>query len=230
MLPMLALGGVQALAGGIQSILGAGQSRRARRALENLPSPTTTASASINDYYNRANTNPYATQAYQQQQNQINRGTTTGLSMLQDRRSGLAGISTLVRGQNDSLLRAGASAEQQQRAMLGDATRLKASDDQRMFQINKMLPFERKYSMLASKAAGGNQIMNSGLQNMFNGLGTAAMGFMGDGNGGNTGVGGTQSRTSGGLGMSLPTNIGLQGMGYRSPASQFGVNARTLNY
>lgn len=177
-LPLLAgLGIAQGAMGLAQTIIGGSQSRKARRELESLPNPTTTSSASISDYYNRASVNPYESAMYKMQQQNINRGVAGGLSALQDRRSALAGVSSLVRGQNDALLRAGSQAEQQQWGRLADATRLKYSDDQRVFNINQMLPWQQKVSMLSSKAAGGNQIMNSGLQNLFGGMNSAAMGF-----------------------------------------------------
>lgn len=179
--PLALVGAAQGLIGLGQSLFGGGQARRARRALERLQTPTTTSSASISDYYNRASASPYDSLMYQTQKQNIGRGTTTGLSMLQDRRSGLAGIGGLIRAQNDSLLKAGATAEQQQWGRLGDATRLKSADEERVFNINKMLPYQKQYSLLASKAAGGNQIMNAGLGNIFGGLQTAAMGFMNQG-------------------------------------------------
>jgi hypothetical protein len=180
-LPALAaIGAVQGLFGLGQTLLGAGKAKRAQRNLENLISnaPKTTSSASISDYYNKASQNPYETSMYKMQQQNINRGTSAGLSMLQDRRSGLAGISGIIRGQNDALLRAGANAEQQQWSRLADATRLKSADDQRVFQINQMLPFQQKLSLFSSQAAGANQGVNAGVQNIFGGAQTAAMGFM----------------------------------------------------
>lgn len=178
--PLSILGGVQALGGIAQSFIGAGQARRAISGLKKLQSPTTVSSASISDYYNRASQNPYESAMYRMQQQNIARGATQGISALQDRRSGLAGIGGIVRGQNDALLRAGANAEQQQLRMLGDATRLKASDDNRVFQINKMLPYETRRSLLASQAAAGNQILNSGLTNIFGGLQSGMMGLQGN--------------------------------------------------
>lgn len=169
------LGGLQAAGGIAQAIIGGRQAKKAQRALENLQTPTTTSSASINDYYNRASANPYETSLYRMQQQNINRGAATGLAMLQDRRSALGGISSLIRAQNDGLLRAGASAEQQQLGMLGSAARMKSADDERVFNINKMMPFQKQYSLLSSKAMAANQMMNAGVQNAFAGIGTLGM-------------------------------------------------------
>lgn len=185
-LPILAgLGAAQSLFGLGQALISGGKAKRAQRNLEGLieNAPKTTSSASISDYYNKASQNPYETSMFRMQQQNINRGTSAGLGMLQDRRSGLAGVSSLIRTQNDSLLRAGANAEQQQWGRLADATRLKNADDQRVFQINKMLPFQQKMSLYASQAAGANQGVNAGIQNIFGGIQTGAMGFSGENSG-----------------------------------------------
>jgi hypothetical protein len=44
---------------------------------------------------------------------------------------------------------------------------MKAEDDLRGFQYNKIAPYEKQYNLLAMKAGGGAQIMNSGMQNIF---------------------------------------------------------------
>ena len=178
-LPVLAgLGIAQGLLGIGQSLIGGGQARRARRELEGMELPKTQSSQAISDYYSRANANPYESTMYRMQKQNIQGNTTQAIAGLQDRRSGLAGISSVVRSQNDALLRAGANAEQQQWARLADATRLKASDDQRVFNINQLMPFQHRVSLLSSKAAGANQTANAGISNIFGGLQTAAMGFM----------------------------------------------------
>lgn len=174
-------GGIQAGIGIAQAIGGAIQAHRARRDLEALRDPTTQSSASISDYYNRAMQNPFDSLQYKAQQQNIANSVSGGISALQGRHAALAGIGGLIQGQNSALLRAGANAQQQQNSMLGNAVRMKSADDQRVFNINQMMPFQRKVGMLSSKAAGGNQIMNSGLQNTFNGIGTMGMGFGGGG-------------------------------------------------
>lgn len=171
-----ALAGAQFLVGGIQSLVNSGKARRAQKALENLQTPTTTEDAAINNYYNQANANPYATGFYKNQVQGINRGTATGLAGLQDRRSALAGVSSLVRGQNDALLRAGATAENQQRQMLGAATQMKANDNNRVWEINKYMPYQKQFALMSQKAGAANQGVNAGMQNMFGGLQTLGMG------------------------------------------------------
>ncbi len=227
MSPIPILGGIQAAAGLAQTIGGLIGGSRARRQLDNLRDPTTTASSSIADYYNRASASPYSSPQYRQQQQNIQRATNTGINALQDRRSALGGLSGIIRSQDDSLLKAGANAEQQQWSRLGDATRLKAADDQRVYNQNVLQPFQRKYSMLASKAAGGNQIMNAGLQNVFGGVGTAMLGF--GGNQGQTGgLGGNSQKM---MQYSYPNaQTASTGLGYNSPANTFGVYGQNFNY
>lgn len=180
-LPLLAaLGAGQALIGGIQSLIGGGRAKRAQRELENLATPTTTADPSVQYLYNNAlnrATNAYTNPLYLQQQKNVNRSQAAGLSALNDRRGGVAGISRLVALGNDSLERAAANADAQAQSQLGSATRMKAADNERMFNINQMLPYQKKFSLLSAKAGGANQLMNAGLSNAFGGIQTAALGF-----------------------------------------------------
>lgn len=167
----------QTAVGLAQTVGGWIQQRKATKALEKLQSPTYTQNKSILDFYNKAlakyNVNPYNTDLYRMQEQQANRGMASGLGALQGRGMALAGVNNLVSKRNDSLLQAGATAEQQQAqalSQLGQAAGMKTSEDQRAFDINQYQPFERKYNLLAQKAAGGNQVANSGISNVFGGL------------------------------------------------------------
>ena len=100
------------------------------------------------------------------------RGLATGISALQDRRS-TGNVAGLVEGEQDSLGKAGVQAEGLQRQAMsqyGQATNMKAADDKYAFDVNQEAPFERKYSLLAAKASGGNQMVNAGLSNISQGL------------------------------------------------------------
>lgn len=204
------LGAVQAVAGGIQAIVGGARAKRAQRAYEKLATPTTTSSATISDYYNRASANPYDTAFYKGAQQNIARGTAQGLGALQTRGGGLSGVAALIRQQNDAYLRAAGQAEGMQRSMLGQAVGMKARDDERVFQINKMMPYEKMAQLYAAKAAGGNQIMNAGLQNVFGGIGTAAMGLTAPGGGG---LGSLFGRGGGGAAAAPGMGLGSSGLG-----------------
>lgn len=158
--------------------------RRARKQLgqHEQQSPVYSQSKSINDYYsqalNRYSQSPYQSNLYKMQSQQIGRGTAQGIAGLQDRRSALAGMSGLIQNQNDALLKAGAAAEQQQDqrfGQVGAATQMKAGEERQAFNINKMMPFERRYNQLAQKAAGYNQMFNAGLSNYFGGVQSGAM-------------------------------------------------------
>jgi hypothetical protein len=199
MLPLaagLAIGqGVMGLA---QTILGGSAAHKAQKEMEGMIK-NYQPNQSIMDYYskalNRYNVNPYNSNLYQMQSNNIQRGTAAGISALQDRRSALAGVSSLVQGQNDGLLKAAATAEGQQGqalSQLGHATGMKAQEDSKKFDM--------KYNLLAMKAGGGNQTMNAGIRNVFGGMGSLAnldsAGLMGGGGGNNGYYYATQGRTS----------------------------------
>lgn len=194
------IGAVTAGAGLLQSFFGGRKAKKAQKQLENLQSPTYNPNESVLSYYNNAlqryNVNPYNSTLYKTQQQNIGRGVNQGIGALNNRRSGLAGISSLIQGQNDSLLKAGIAAENQkdQRfSQLGGATQMKAGEDRQAFNINKMQPFERKYNLLAMKAGANARTANDGLKNIFNGLGTMAGGYqLGQG-----------SKSSGGGGQEL---------------------------
>lgn len=183
-MPVTALipAGAQFAGGLFQSIFGGNRARKAQDQLEALKTPTYTPNKGIGDYYSQAlqryGINPYQSQQYQYSQNQANRATAAGLSSLQGRRGAVAGVGRLAGIQNDAMLRAGITAENQRTQnfnQLGNATGMKASDDRYGFQINKMMPYEKELQLLGLKASGGNQIMNAGLSNIFGGLGNASM-------------------------------------------------------
>lgn len=165
--PWMAVG--QAAIGGIQSLVNGQKAHRAQRELEGMVN-SYQSNQSIQDYYSKAlakyNTNPYTSQLYNAQKENIGRGTAQGLQAFGDRRSALAGIGTLIQNQNDSLLKAAATAEGQQGQnlqQLGQAAGAKTAEDK--------YKFENKYNLLAMKAGAANQGVNAGLSNIFGGLG-----------------------------------------------------------
>lgn len=174
--------GVGVVGGLVQTGIGMFGGRKARRELGRLESPIYTPSKSINDYYSQAlgryQQSPYQSNLYKMQAQNIGRGTAQGIAGLQDRRSALAGIPGLVQNQNDAMLKAAAAAEQDQSQKFGQlqgAVQMKAGEDRQAFNINKMMPFERKYNQLAQKAQASNQLMNAGMQNIFGGVQSAGM-------------------------------------------------------
>jgi hypothetical protein len=160
-----------------QALFGGGKARKAQRELEKMQTPTYNANQSILDYYNKAlqryNVDPTNSAMYKRSMNNINRGVASGVSALQDRRSAIGGISSILRASNDAKLDAEVGAEQQQSQrfnQLGAATGMKADDDRMQFQYNQVAPFEKKYNLLSMKAGAGNQTANAGMSNIFGGL------------------------------------------------------------
>ncbi len=159
-----------------QTIGGWIQNRRATKQLEKLQSPTYSQNQGILDYYNKAleryNVSPTDSALYKRQTKNVLRGTAQGLGMLQDRRTGQAGVSGLIGRQNDALLNAEVAAEKEKDiryGQLGQATGMKAGEDKMAFDINQQQPFQRKYNLLAMKAGGGASTMGAGISNLYGG-------------------------------------------------------------
>lgn len=177
--------GVSTAVGIGQSIFGGIRAHKAQKELERLNSPTYAPNAGLSQYYktalDRYQTNPYNSQQYTMATQAARRSQAAGLSALNDRRGGVAGVSRLTAIADDASLKAGAAAEGQQNlrfGQLGQATQAKAADDKYAFQVNQLMPYQQKYNLLAGKAAGGNATMNAGLQNIFGGLQSGAQGSM----------------------------------------------------
>lgn len=177
----LALSATQVGIGGLQSLFGFSRERKAEKELENLQTPQYAPNKAISDYYNEAlnrySVNPYSSQFYKTAQNTTNRNIASGLNVLRGRNT-VSGVSRLVALGNDSMQRAGITAEglqSQNFGQLGNAANAKSRDDMYGFQINKLMPYQKKLQLLGLKASGGAQTFNAGLQNMFGGLQTAAI-------------------------------------------------------
>lgn len=201
---------LSAITGGVQLLTGLGQSlfsgrRKAERkmnkeidyTLANIPKAQ--ANKSILDYYNTAlaryGVSPTDSAMYKNQMKNIDRNVAAGLQGLQDRRSGLAGTSSLLRAANDASLNANVAAEQRRDRLfgeLGQAAQMEDAERKFLFQQNQMLPWETranlKLGMLGQKLQGANQRTNAGMQNIFGGLSTVASGVSGNlfGGGGQT--------------------------------------------
>lgn len=164
--------------GVVQSIIGGIKAKKAQKQLENLQTPRYNESSSIMDYYNKAlqryNLNPYQSAEYQHDTQMGARNQAAGISALQGRGSAVGGISRLAAQGNDLALRAGAQAEQTQNqrfGQLGQASQMKAGEDMNAFQYNEVAPYEKKYNLLSMKAGAANQTANSGMSNIYGGLG-----------------------------------------------------------
>ena len=168
--------GVAQLVGGLL-----GKSKNERN-LSNLANPTYSPNKAISDYYqsalNKYNSGTYNSAFYQNAEKTAQRNLGAGLGAMRDRRSALAAIPSLVEGADQSTDRAAVEAENMQRqnlGVLGQATGMKSADDRFAFDINKMMPFERRYSELSGKLQANNQMINAGINN----ISGAASGFRG---------------------------------------------------
>lgn len=214
---------IQAGAGLLQSIFGGIKARKFQKQLSRMQSPTYDPNQSIMDYYNQAlqryNVAPTESALYKRSMRDVDRGFSNALSGLQDRRAGIAGASSLLRAANDARLNAEVAAENEKSnrfGVLGSATGMKAGEEEKAFQRNKMLPFQMKYNLLSQRAGAANQLANAGLSNLFGGLQSAGQMKMlekmyGKGGGGDTG---SWAGSSGGDGYdtsSLPLKFTGQG-------------------
>jgi hypothetical protein len=186
--------------GAAQTAIGFFGGKKAKKELENLSTPAYAPNQGIANYYktalNRSQTNPYASQGYTVAQQNAGRTLSAGLGALNDRRGGIAGISRLSAINNDAMLKAGVNAENQQNqrfGQLGGATQMKAADDKYGFQIKQLMPYQKKLGLLTSKVQGMNDMLNSGISNLYGGItggAQAAAGLGGGSKGGSSGGGG----------------------------------------
>lgn len=173
---LAAIPAIAQTAGGLFQTLFSGRKKN-QRALERMQDPTYEGSKPVSSFYNQAlaryNVDPTSSALYKRQQRDIGRGAASGLRALRDRRSGLAGVSGLVRGMNDASLNANTVAEQEKNRRfgeLGTASRMKLEDDRYAFNQNQLKPFERKNRLAMMKAAGSANVFNSGLDNIYGGV------------------------------------------------------------
>lgn len=166
------------IAGGIfQAISGRKRARKAESALENLEVPTYAANKSILDYYNKAlarySVDPSQSALYKRSMQDVDRGVAGAVAGLQDRKSAVGGLASILRASSDAKLNAEVAAERQRDQRFSElqgATGMKAGDERLQYQYNQLAPFEKNYNLLSAKAAGGNQLMNAGMLNIFGGL------------------------------------------------------------
>jgi hypothetical protein len=168
--------------GGIQMANANKQQRRAQAALERQAanSPLRKESKSLNDYYqqalNRFKESPYQSAAYQQAMQNARRTTASGLGALQDRRSAIGGISRLGGLESGASQRAVALGEQMQAQRfneLGRATQIKKRDEDELFDINVMTPYQRNLQLEQMKGAAAGERYNAGMQMVGQGLSNA---------------------------------------------------------
>ena len=182
------------IASGIQTGIGALQSASAAKKrsaaisnLENLAanSPLKRESKELADYYqeakNRYKENPFTTPYYLENLKQSERAATAALGALQTRGAAIGGASRINRILADAKNRGIAGAMQNKNAQfgqLGSATQMKRAEQDMLFDINKLTPYNRKLQLKQMEAEGytsdkavSDQAIQSGLSN----IATAAM-------------------------------------------------------
>lgn len=155
-------------AGVAQTAISASKEKKAQKALEDQAN-SYQPNQSIMDYYSKAlqryNVNPTKSPIYKYAEASGQKGLATGLNYLQDRRSALAGVAPMVQNYQDNMLKAAATAQQEQAqelGVLGGATGVKAQEEK--------YPFEMQYNLKALKAGAASQGVNAGLSNLYGGL------------------------------------------------------------
>jgi hypothetical protein len=214
--------------GGIQMANANKQQRRAQAALERQAanSPLRKESKSLNDYYqqalNRFKESPYQSAAYQQAMQNARRTTASGLGALQDRRSAIGGISRLGGLESGASQRAVALGEQMQAQRfneLGRATQMKKRDEDELFDINVMTPYQRKLQLEQMKGAAAGERYNAGMQMVGQGL-SNALSYATDLNYNNPDLGKRAVKTPDMTNPSLSSNIiGMPGYRSQLPSS-----------
>ena len=236
----LAVGATQTGMGLLQSIF-SGRKKNERRLNAQIDqSPIYTQNQSILDYYNTAlnryNVSPVDSAMYKRQQQNIGRNQATGINALQDRRSGQAGISSILRAANDASLNAEVAAEQQKNQRfneLGGATNMKVNEDDKAFQQNELIPWELKTNLAAQKLQASSQRQNAGMQNIFGGFQTIGGGFTpgggsGSGSGYNSSI--VNQNQYGGWSPPVRSDIRLKENYFITGKSPSGINIYEFSY
>jgi hypothetical protein len=180
----LVLGGAQVV-GGLVQAFGSGKDAEQQR-LEKLAknSPIRAQSKATADYYNEAlqrfKENPYQSAEYQMAAKEAQRATAAGTKALSGRMGGgakLAGTSRLSLIQNDSMQRALSRAEgrkDQRFAQYGQAAQMKTNEENQLFDINQMTPYNRQLGLQQYKTQAANERYMAGLNMAAQGVGSAA--------------------------------------------------------
>ena len=159
----------QMIAGGIQAARGRKELKK-----EIAGMPKYQQSQGILDYYNQAlgryGVSPAQTALYKRQMQNIQRSAATGLAGAGGARGRMGAASSIARSMSDASLNAEVAAEQQRAqrfGQLGQAAQLKRGEEAAAFQQNLVAPSQMRLQMASQRAAGGSQIANVGLSNLF---------------------------------------------------------------
>jgi hypothetical protein len=200
-IPLLAAAGIaQGVGGIIKGLFGGGQKRQAHKILDEIgDSPNMEIPNEILQNQRLASTRAkiglpseqYALAMQNLQRQQVNQ-----LRGAQDRRGGLAAISGIGQGYNDSMLKldsANAQARMQNEKTLYGINNNVAGWKQNVWKNNVLDKWNRKYQYANSLLGVGNQNFVGGIDQVLGGVGTAVGGF---GAGGGTSNGGVPADIS----------------------------------
>ena len=179
---------VLALAAG-QAALGLGQTffsgtQKAKKEFEEKlkQSPQYAGGGGIMDYYNRAyqraSVLPTELASYKTQMQNIGESAAQGLGALADRRSALAGVGSIIRGQQQAQQQAvtAGEAEQSRRfGQLGGAAQMKTAEETKRYQYNALNPYLRQFQASQQKLSAAQARKDAGIQNIIGAANLAAM-------------------------------------------------------
>jgi hypothetical protein len=191
-IPLLALAAAQALGGAGQAAFSGTQKAKREYEAKLGQTPQYTGGGGIMDYYNRAyqraSVLPTELASYKTQMQKIGESTAQGLGALAGRRSALAGVGSIIRGQEQAQQQAvtAGEAEQSRRfGQLGGAAQMKTGEETKRYQYNALNPYLRQLQASEQKLAAAQARKDAGFQNIIGGVNLAAMGSL---SGGKTGV------------------------------------------
>lgn len=176
-----------------QGVLGLGQTLfsgagKAKKEFEEKlkQSPQYTGGGGIMDYYNRAyqraSVLPTELASYKTQMQNIGESTAQGLGALADRRSALAGVGSIIRGQQQAQQQAvtAGEAEQSRRfGQLGGAAQMKTAEETKRFNLS-LAPYERQLQASSQKLSAAQARKDAGIQNIIGAANLYASKILGD--------------------------------------------------
>ena len=177
----------QSIFGAVKSNQAAANRNAAISKLEQLAanSPLQKESKTLNDYYqeslNRYRENPFTTPYYLENLKQSERSAAQALGALQTRGAAIGGTSRINRILQDAKNRGIAGAMQNknvQFGQLGSATQMKRAEENMLFDINKMTPYNRRLQLQQMAAEGYTSDKAAYDQMIQSGIGNAATALM----------------------------------------------------
>lgn len=184
-IPLLALAAMQAGGGVLQAVTSGTGDAKAGLEEKLSQSPQYTGGGSIMDYYKqayqRSRVLPTELASYKTQMQNIGESTAQGLGALSGKRSALAGVGSIIRGQQQAQQQAvvAGEAEQSRRfGQLGSAAQMKTGEETKRYQYNALNPYLRQLQASQQKLAAAQARKDAGFQNIIGAANLAAMGSL----------------------------------------------------